>query len=103
MRIYGKYPTIEYLQDNINAVPFICVCSENIPFKLATPYPMNQNNPCVIDPTRRINGVNYLSGKFSLLSRDQIEMHHFTFLRKDIKRKLTNVSTNQIMVIFQNL
>jgi len=93
MRIYGKYPTIEYVQDDINAVPYICVCTEDKPFKLATPYPMNENNqPCALDPTRRISNVNYAQNKFHFFRRDQVEMHHMTFIRKKIETKLINVS-----------
>jgi len=96
MRIYGKIPTVEYLQDDINAVPYICVCSVDKPFRLATPYPMNGmdgNSPCALDPTRRIDGIDFGRGKkYYLFDRNEVEMHHMTFLRKDISKKLTNVS-----------
>jgi len=93
MRIYGKLPTIEYLRDDVNAVPYICVCSTENEFKLATPYPMNQDNkPCALDPTRRIDNVDYSRNLFYIFEREQVEMHHMTFLRKDISKKLKNVS-----------
>jgi hypothetical protein len=96
MRVYGKYPTIEYVQDDINAVPYICVCTKDKELRLATPYPLNGIDgikfTCALDPTRRIDGVDYSQNKFYLFDRDQVEMHHMTFLRKDISKKLTNVS-----------
>lgn len=95
MRIYGKYPTIEYLMDNQNAVPFIHACREDKPFKLATEYPMvdysiSPPHPIALDPTRKLS--NFRINTYHFFSRDKIEMHHMTFVRKNIEKKLRNTS-----------
>lgn len=46
--------------------------------------------PVLVDPTRR-----QAPGHFKLFSQDQIMMHHFSFVRKDLRRKLLNSSARQ--------
>jgi hypothetical protein len=42
----------------------------------------------LFDPTRRLENTK----KFHLFDRKEVEMHHLTFVRKDIKMKMMNVS-----------
>lgn len=50
-------------------------------FKLAAPAPVT------IDPSRNIS-----TDKFKIFKRSEIEMHHFSYLRKDISKKFLNSS-----------
>jgi hypothetical protein len=83
MRIFFKEAIYEYFPyDNVNAVPLIYKCTPDRPFKLAHPY------NAILDPTRRVANTS----NFYLFSRTEIEMYHLSFVRKDIRRKLENVS-----------
>ncbi len=65
-------PTYEMLPfDEFNQVPLIYKIKPNAPLLLAHPY------PCVVDPTRRMANVS----RFYEFDRDEIEMHHFSFVR----------------------
>ena len=44
--------------------------------------------PVLLDPTRRLENTK----KFHLFDRKDVEMHHMTFVRKDIRMKMMNVS-----------
>ncbi len=50
-------------------------------------YVFANNFPVLTDPTRSMN-----SGKFKRFERDEIEMHHMSFIRQDIEKKLRNSS-----------
>lgn len=83
MRFYFKEPTYEMLPfDEFNQVPLIYKIKPDSPLLLAHPY------PCVVDPTRRLSNVS----RFYEFDRDEIEMHHYSFVREDISSKMTNVS-----------
>jgi len=83
MRIFFKEPIYEYFPyDKINSVSLIYKLDTTKPFKLAHPY------PAVIDPTRRIENVT----SFYHFQRNEVEMYHMTFVRKDIAKKILNVS-----------
>lgn len=45
--------------------------------------------PVLVDPTRRME-----PGNCKVFSRDEIEMHHMSYVRKDIRRKLQNSSAS---------
>ena len=45
--------------------------------------------PVLVDPTRRME-----PGKCKIFTREEIEMHHMSYVRKDIKVKLTNSSAS---------
>lgn len=47
------------------------------------------NVPVLVDPTRRMD-----SGNFKIFNRDEIQMHHLSYVRNDIKSKLDNSSAN---------
>lgn len=83
MRHYYKLPIYELLpRDEINYVPFILKLRKGCRCLLGHPY------PCLIDPTRSIDKVR----KFKLFSRDELEMHHMSMVRKDMRSKVMNVS-----------
>jgi len=83
MRIYFKEPIYEFFPyDEMNSVPLIYKIKENGSFRLASPYPI------LLDPTRRVEDPQ----KFHLFKRNEIEMHHYSFVRKSMRRKLDNVS-----------
>lgn len=57
-----------------------------------TPYSifeMNAYSPVLVDPTRRISAK-----KYKIFKRSEIEMHHFSYIRNDIRRKLINSSAS---------
>ncbi len=82
MRIFFKQPIYEfYPHDNLNAVPLIYKIQEGSEFKLATPYSI------VLDPTRRLENTKH----FYLFTRQEIEMYHMSFVRKNMHSKLENV------------
>jgi hypothetical protein len=51
-------------------------------------YVFGQPFPVLVDPTRRMEA----GGSCKIFSRDEIEMQHMSYIRKDIKRKVTNSS-----------
>ena len=52
-------------------------------------YIMGHPFPVLVDPTRRME-----PGKCKIFTREEIEMHHMSYVRKDIKVKLTNSSAS---------
>lgn len=49
---------------------------------------MGGNFPVLVDPTRRME-----PGKCRIFTRDELEMHHVSYVRKDMDRKLRNSSS----------
>uniref|UniRef100_A0A7S0HM32 Glycosyltransferase family 92 protein n=1 Tax=Hanusia phi TaxID=3032 RepID=A0A7S0HM32_9CRYP len=83
MRFYFKEPNYELLPfDEYNQVPLIYKIKPGAPLLLAHPY------PCIVDPTRRMSNCQ----RFYQFSREEIEMHHFSFVRADMSSKMKNVS-----------
>jgi len=83
MRNYYKSPIYELIpRDELNHVPFIIKLRKGCRFLLGHPY------PCLVDPTRTIDKVR----RFKIFSRDEIEMHHMSMVRKNMKSKVLNVS-----------
>lgn len=84
MRLYFKRPFYEYLPvDNGNAVTFICRLSDDMPLRLIA-----GRYPVLVDPTRRPVGWK----EVHVFDRSVVEMHHYSFVRKNIVSKMTNVS-----------
>lgn len=84
MRIFFKEPIYEYYPyDSMNAVPVIYKIQEGSEFKL-----VDGSYPILLDPTRRLCNVK----NFHLFERSELEMFHYSFVRKDIRKKLQNVS-----------
>ncbi len=83
MRTFFKEPIYEFQPpDNTNSVPFIYRIREDGEFKLLEPYPYS------FDPTRRV--ANYKN--FHFFIREELEMYHMSFVRKNMRGKLENVS-----------
>jgi hypothetical protein len=53
--------------------------------------------PCVvgIDPTRKTNNVKELGMSYRIFARQECQMHHLSFVRRDIKKKLWNHSSKR--------
>jgi hypothetical protein len=84
MRLFFKEPIYEYYPyDSVNSVPFIYQLKKECPFRLAHPYAN-----WVVDPTRRLANTKSVYH----FQRSEVEMWHMTYIRKDIRGKLTNVS-----------
>lgn len=54
--------------------------------------------PALVDPTRRMD-----PGKYKIYSPDEIQMHHMSYLRKDIRRKVMNSSSRVLFYDAINL
>ena len=52
-------------------------------------YVMGLPFPTLVDPTRRME-----MGKCKIFSREEIEMHHTSYVRKDLRKKLQNSSAS---------
>lgn len=70
-------------------VPLIYKIKNNVNYLLGYP------SPVLVDPTRRMGNVE----KPLILKRDEIEMHHGSYIRNDIRKKLINSSA---LVNFSN-
>lgn len=55
-----------------------------------TQYIFKKNSTVATDPTRQTN-----NSKHRIFSREEVEMHHMSFVRKDIRKKLTNSSARR--------
>ena len=83
MRYFFRRPEWELLpRDDVNHVMMICKCSWTMPLRLACPYPV------LMDPTRKV----YHAERFHVFTRADVEMWHFSYVRRDIRSKLKNVS-----------
>jgi hypothetical protein len=51
-------------------------------------FQMGTHSPVLVDPTRRMS-----SGKYKIFNREEIEMHHGSYIRKNIRTKLLNSSS----------
>ena len=82
MRTYFKDPTYEIRPMNEYYVSLIFKISPNNEFIFGSP------SPVLVDPTRRMNSLKPL-----ILERNKMEMYHMSYVRRDIKSKLTNSSS----------
>lgn len=71
-------------QDEQNVVTAIFRLKREWAFRLSAPYPLI----FMLDPTRRLEKLTRLH----VFPRSSLVMHHFSFVRADIRRKLLNVS-----------
>jgi len=84
MKIDFKEPIYEfYPDDDVNAVPLIYKIKDECEFKLASPI-----YPVILDPTRRLENIN----NFHMFERSEIQMYHMSFVRRNMRMKLENVS-----------
>jgi hypothetical protein len=58
-------------------------------------YVFGANTPVLVDPTRRMSNI----AKPLILKRDTIQMHHGSYIRNNMRKKLTNSSA---LVNFKN-
>ena len=79
---YYKYPNVRLRQENNYYAPFI---SKIYPH---TQYVLQGNTFCLMDPTRRLEID--IKDKKEIFPPDMITMEHYTYVRKDIRRKLRN-------------
>lgn len=52
---------------------------------------INDDCPVLVDPTRRIN----INNNYKIFNREEIEMHHLSYIRDNIKMKFINSSARQ--------
>ena len=84
MRYFFKWPTQEMVPpDDENCVPVLYRIAPHMAFRLACPY------PCLVDPTRKLENCDRLH----VAERGVIEMHHFSYVRRNIRAKLLNSSS----------
>jgi hypothetical protein len=83
LKTYYKYPTKQIVPDENYFVPFIHKIYPE------TKMCFDKNYPAFADPTRRTNTYEKHSELFFL------KMHHYSFVRRDINRKLRNSSSSQ--------
>ena len=89
-KVYFKSPTLTTGYD-ITLVPFIHKITDGLKFEWNTKYPFAFEGPkreIRIDPTRQLN---ITSG----VEMSEITMHHMSWIRSDIKKKIRNSSARQ--------
>lgn len=84
MKTYFKDPTYEIRPMNEYYVSLIFKIRQGKEFVMGLPFPV------LVDPTRRMD-----SGKCKIFTRDEVEMYHMSYVRKDMRSKLTNSSSNR--------
>jgi hypothetical protein len=83
MFTYFKEPVYRISPPEKYFVPFISKIYDNSSYVLHSPYPV------LVDPTRRLSGPYTNFHKFEM---NDVAMHHYSFVRKDIRRKIMNSS-----------
>jgi len=81
MMTYYKEPIYQLDPPEDYYVSLLFKIKGGIQYVLGHPFPV------LVDPTRRVN-----PGKCKIFTRGEIEMHHMSFVRKDIAIKLSNSS-----------
>lgn len=84
MRTFYKHPTIELYPPESYYVPLFYKLKKDTEFSFSfvAPYPVE------IDPTRRVK-----AGYSRIYGRDEIEMYHYAYVRKRIRSKVENSSS----------
>jgi hypothetical protein len=82
LKTYYKYPTKQLFPEEPYFVPFIHKIYPH------TKMCFDKRYPAFVDPTRRTN--TYINHKYI----DWLKMHHYSFVRKDIERKMRNSSSS---------
>lgn len=81
MTTYYKLPTYRLEPKEDYYVSLIYKIRDNVE------YVFGQNFPVLVDPTRRMS-----PGRCIMFNREEIEMHHMSYVRNDISRKVNNSS-----------
>lgn len=79
MKVYYKYPTLQ-----IKKLMDVYV---SLIMKIDDRQFTNAGWPVTVDPTRKMK-----ANKLHLFTRNEIEMHHYSYVRTDLNAKLTNSS-----------
>lgn len=82
MATYYKTPSYQLFPKETYYVPFLAKIKPNIKYEI------RDNYPVLIDRTRMLPFGNGL-----VFGRDELEMQHYSFVRKDIERKFRNSSS----------
>jgi hypothetical protein len=82
MQTYYKEPIYQIFPPEEYYVSLIFKIREGIQFEYATSF------PTLVDPTRRMFPDNC-----RIFSREEIQMHHFSYVRNDIRKKFNNSSS----------
>lgn len=84
MRTFYKYPNIELFPPESYYVPLFYRIHKDteFTFSFVAPYPVE------IDPTRRVK-----AGYSRIYSREEIEMYHYAYVRKRLRSKVENSSS----------
>lgn len=81
MQTYYKYPTLQIIPPEDYYVTFI------FSIKSQTEFILNlKNYPILVDPSRYIP----IDDSFKIFQREELEMHHMSYVRKDIRLKMEN-------------
>lgn len=80
------YKTPEYILDPMEEY-YVGLMYKIHPF---SEMKFGHNSPVLIDPTRRISTVDM--NNYKVFETNEVLMHHFSYVRNDIKRKLMNSS-----------
>lgn len=83
MKTYFKDPTFEIRPMNEYYVSLMFKIRRGVEFNFGIPFPV------LVDPTRRME-----PGNCRIFDRSEIEMYHMSYVRKNIKSKLINSSSN---------
>lgn len=78
---YYKQPTFQIISKNTQYISFIHPVNNN--------YEFNKSFPFNIDITRRLK----ISNNYKIFNKNEITMHHMSYIRKDMRKKIEN-STN---------
>ena len=81
MKTFYKLPTEEITPPDEYFVPLFYAITPT------TQYVLNAPTPVVVDPTRSISTTHY-----RIFKREEVEMYHMSYVRKDIEKKLRNSS-----------
>ena len=92
MKTFYKYPTIELTPPESYYVPLFYKIKKDSKFDLSI---RDKNYPVIADPTRCLK-----AGYVRVYSREEIEMYHYSYVRKDIQSKILN-SSSQMSVEHQ--
>jgi hypothetical protein len=85
MKTFYKHPTWEIFPPEKYYVPLFYKVAKNskFTFEFVPPYPVE------IDPSRRMK-----AGNSRIFTRDEIEMYHYSYVRKDMVSKVSNSSAH---------
>jgi hypothetical protein len=81
MQTYYKYPTLQVIPPEKYYVTFIFAIKSQTKFILNL-----KKYPVLVDPSRYIP----IHGSFKIFKRKELEMHHMSYIRKNIRFKMEN-------------